>query len=300
MAYITKYEIIFQILLDNLTKAVYNIISKIVSLCSKHIIFAVILFPVFALVSFTLAVPARCEELLVVELGCVAQGGEVQLEIVFPRDEELCGFYGEILYDSSMLCFNGIEPNGELPIDGELSFVDADGRLGILLDSSNTPFDGQILTASFSLKDELSLPVCFELTSAEAYRWNEERLCRLDVPTALVEVEPDLSEKKEVPELLKFLSGDGEFIAFGRTVSGSFASGFEVVVVDVRIAEMYRITVAAVQSYNEESFDFGRKLDLPKEGRFCVIICPLAYKRDGVRYGDTVTFLVDTGKIIGE
>ncbi len=300
MAYITKKEIIFQILLDNLTKAVYNIMSKIVSLCFEWRVCAAVLFPAVALASFTLAVPDRCEELLIVELGCVAQGGEVKLEIVFPRDESFCGFYGEILYDSGILCFDGIETDGESPIDGELSFADADGRLGILLDSSDTPFEGQVLVASFSLKEELSLPVCFELTSAEAYRWNEERLCRLDVPTASVELEPDLSQQSEVPQLLEFLSNDGEFIAFGRTPSGFFASGFEIVAVDVRAVEIYRITVAAVQSYNEGSFEFNRKLDLPKEGRFCVIIRPVAYKRDVVRYGDEVSFLLDNGKILGE
>lgn len=303
MTYITKIENIFRVLLDNLTKPIYNIISIVRSLALWRNFCLAALFLAVAFSGFTPIASADGGEVLSVRLDCFERNGKIELEISFPEGVDFCGFFCELLYDGEMLFFEGLMSRDDLPYDGELSFADAGGRVGILLDGDDSVFDGEGLTAVFSLQGELSGEICFDLVRADAYRWNGDMLCRLEVPPSFVAFVPDMAgaDERGAPELLKFKVGDDGVAAVGYAPEGCFAAGFELAVVTVPSAELYRVTVAAVLPLFGGASEFELALlCVPLEGRACVILRPVVYSRDGATHGDEAVFLFIDGILYGE
>lgn len=300
MTYITNLNIFFRILLDNLTKVIYNGISDFISSCfaGRTGVASLAFFLLFSF-SGTLGVGAE-EPILDICLECLEEDGGLDLLISFPDGVAFCGAYLELIYGGSV-CFENLTFSGGSPMGGMLSFVDRDGRVAILLDGDGRTFEGGGLVAEFSFSDELGGEIGFEIASGEAYFWKNETLVRLVVESSSVCFDTDAEEPTDaaMPELLDIRAFDGGVSLTGNAPDGCFAAGFEVFSVSLSTAEVCRFTVISVTSAGECESNFETRLE-GLDGRYCIILRPVAYFRDGARYGEEKTILIIDGNIRGE
>ena len=301
MTYITNLNIFFRILLDNLTKVIYNGISDFISSCfaGRTGVASLAFFLLFSF-SGTLGVGAE-EPILDICLECLEEDGGLDLLISFPDGVAFCGAYLELIYGGSV-CFENLTFSGGSPMGGMLSFVDRDGRVAILLDGDGQVFDGGGVKVGFSFLDAPSGEVRFEIVSGEAYFWQDDALVRLEVGMPSVCFVPDVgepTEEREPPKLLEIKAVDGDIRLGGNAPDGCFAAGFEVFSVSLSTAEVCRFTVISVTSAGECESNFETRLE-GLDGRYCIILRPVAYFRDGARYGEEKTILIIDGKIRGE
>ena len=301
MTYITNLYIFFRILLDNLTKVIYNGISDFMSSCfGRRTGTASLAF--LLLFSFLATVDVGAEEpILDIGLECLEEDGGLDLLISFPDGVAFYGAYLVLSYDG-VLSLEDIAPSGSLPVGGALSFADGGGRVAILLDGDGLAFDGGGVRVGFSFLDAPSGEVRFEIVSGEAYFWQDDALVRLEVGMPSVCFVPDVgepTEEREPPKLLEIKAVDGDIRLVGSAPFGCFSTGVEVFSVSVPSAELCRFTVTSVPSAKECESNFETRLE-GLDGRYCIILRPVAYFRDGARYGEEKTILIIDGNIRGE
>ena len=300
MTYITKINNIFLLLLDNLTRVIYNNISKMLLLRIFLVFFAFsLVFPSFMGAD---RAPENEASLLSVTLECSEEEGGIELSVSFPEGVRFCGFYCEILYDGR-LCFEGASVSGGAPEGGQLSFADGGDRLALLLDGDGSVFCGERLVATFSFAGETVGEVCFELVSGDAYFWDEDVLVRLSVPPTsfACELGGAISEGEALflPEIAEIRVEDGELCVVCLAPKGCFSAGVEVFSVSLSDAARSRYTLTSVLPLDEAMVSFA---GLPQagRGRYCVILRPVAYFRDGAVCGEKKIFLLIDGNLRGE
>lgn len=300
MTYITNLYIIFWNLLDNLTKVIYNGISDFVSSRFLRRI-GLVLLVFLLLFAFSGAVAVGAEELIFdIRFECFETDGRLRLFIGFPDGVAFCGAYLELIYDAG-LCLEELTFSGDLPVGGVLSFADGGDRIAILLDGDGQVFEGGGVVAEFSFVDTPFGEVGFEIASGEAYLWENEDLVRLSVEGASVcyVIGGEPADARGLPELLEIRTADGGILTVGNAPFGCFSSGLEVFSVSLVSAEVCRFTVTSVTAVEDGESGFETLLR-GFEGRHCLILRPVAYFRDGARYGEEKTVLIIDGNIYGE
>ncbi len=301
MTYITNLYIFFWNLLDNVTKVIYNGISDFIfSHFLRRIGLALLVF--LLLFAFSGAVAVGAEDLTFdIGIECLETDGKLRIFIGFPDGLAFCGAYFELICDVA-LCLEDLTFSGDLPAGGALSFADGGDRIAILLDGNGQVFEGGGVIAEFSLADPPSGEVGFEIASGEAYLWENETLVRLAVESASARFDIDGDEptdKRELPELREVREAEGGILSVVKAPFGCFSSGLEVFSVSLTSAEVCRFTVTSVTAAENMESGFETLLE-GFDGKHCLILRPVAYFRDGARYGEKKTVLVADGNIYGE
>ena len=227
-------------------------------------------------------------------LRAVSDGDTVILTLTLAEGDAVCGFFAEIAYDGEILTPVRVAPDGDLGDGGYISCDDTGGRLKILGDGCRASFYGRILTVTFSLnacdpEDALSL------VSLELCRWREGRICadRTELDSSPIKVETDPCQKTEGTRY-----DSGRVSVTAPVDGGTFAAGLEITLTSLPSGKTESYSVIRVLHLSDTTHCMTS--ELPTVGAFCVILHPIAYRREGMERGRGVTFVLVDGALCGD
>ena len=217
----------------------------------------------------------------------------VTLTLTLDEGDAVCGFLAEIAYDSDSLTLVRVTPDGETDNGGHISYLDRGGRLRILADGYMECFRGRLFTVVFRIDGDAVAESGVSFTSLSLFRWcegvSEERI---DVESVRIPAERLDGETDGV----KYADGAVTVVCF---LDGfPFAAGLEVTAVDLRSPCVESFETVFFLRCGEAVLD--ATVLLPTRGRYCIILRPVSYFRDGAETGDGWIFILTDGVLFGD
>ena len=291
-----------KVCIDFYIKSLYNVEGKLLKLYQNgqktafFLAFAIV-FAVFSRLS-VFSVDAEDELTLDLEAFCDYESGMIRVSVVNAYSTELCGLLFDVCYDPAAFIFESAEKGDGIGESFELSYCDLGGRVRIIIDGNENCDEKIIATLRFSAvysSEFKSLDFSlFDETEAEAYRFAGKSVVRI----GLVFGKTVFSNTGEAA-IVTFIEVEdskdgGTTLSFGGAVFGeAFAAGVEVTVISLADLGTERVLLSGIlplSSDREKRFCFV--LELPRGGDICIIVRPVAYKKDGAEFGEAKTFVV--------
>ncbi len=242
-------------------------------------------------------------------LKAVVSDGRLILSV---SSDDICGFIGELEYDSGSFSFLKAEKNEALGENFHLSYIAKDARVRFLLDGDeNIGKSGEIIRFYFDYLEDRDGMFAFSVYPAsDAYFWENGRLLALELEPFGVAVKCKAVKNDLHPSLkptdavaVENISTNGGFFRVFCASVGNFCfCGLNISVVDLedQSVERYHIT-RALPPFEDKvkpnrprysSFD----IEIP-EGKAVIIITPAVYDRGETR-GENRAYYFSGGKLI--
>ena len=297
---------ILKVYIDNLTKLLYN---KKRMLCRflRFCVFVILAVAVSAVKTDAVAQnwSAYISPLLFAEdtnadkreelfLFCRQESvasGECLLTLALHEDTWLCGILLEIGYPQNLRLLEV-----ERIVGGDhavVSCADLGDRVRVLLDSpSNVYLEGDLIRFRFS--NDGADDLRFEISNVTAYSFGEGDLVPLRLSVAK-DCEEDRADELSASVSSVALTQSNEILELGFSVflpSGCFAAGARVFLVDLVAHSISDFRLVGV--VREHGF-FAGSVDLLPNGKYCVIVEPLGYRRGKVEKGEERCYYIENG-----
>ena len=295
-----------KVYIDNLTKLLYN---KKRMLCRflRFCVFVILVVAVSAVKSnaVTQNLSACISPVLFAEdtdedegkehfLFCRQESvasGECLLTLALRDGAWLCGILLEISYPQNLHLLEV-----ERIVGGDhavVSCADLGDRVRVLLDSStNVYLEGDLIRFRFS--NDGSDDLQFKISNVTAYAFGEGELVSLRLLVAK-DCEEDRPDVFSASVSSVALTQNNESLGLGFSVSlpsGCFAAGARVFLVDLVAHSISDFQLVGV--VRERGFFVGG-VDLLSDGKCCVIIEPLGYRRGKVEKGEACCYYIENG-----
>jgi hypothetical protein len=296
---------IFGVCIDFLLKLLYNGKRMLCNFSSRRAIVAVAVSVCAILLPWGGVVPLSADSGLAEEVvfsasaEVFAEGDGVLLSLIKNGGQPFCGAMLELQYPEELTLSE--VASVDFPAGARLSYRDRNGSLRILIDSPrNMELSGVVAKFRFSLKKE-----CEDISAlsrfafrgvSEVYAFAENAsLVSLSVRTEDGEIAAKSEKFCETPQLLCASQTEDGKLSVTVISHLCFAGGFEISVIEPGEGRLTRYTEVGILSQ-----EGSRCADvvIPQDGIVCLIVSPLGYRRDGVRYGDMHVFCFLNGVLL--
>ena len=305
-----KVIIFFKVLIDNLSKMIYNVKRLLCNLMQKrqkmvHFMILLMLLPLFSVFSVCSESDERKLSLFL-EANFSEESEIVSVFLKKTEGDELCGLTAELVYDPELFSFVSAEKSEFLRRSAEFDYEIAEKGIRFIIDDVENISGSELAVFYFTAKSR-------NFCDASAFSLScisDMNACRI-AGDKIIPIKVDLSEtvlldscrndgKVSIASLDGLNKNDEEIsVSFVGIASGEyFAAGFEISAVALSTSQKESFCAVGVLPLSVESRHYYEQIvSFPSSGVYCVTVRPIAYGAKSWALGDETIFLVVNGKV---